>query len=84
MEDSGMKKTILALILVCIWPVLATESLLAATGEEQAALQKHVEAMRFKSPGKYQEMVQRAGGNVTGCLSCHVEVAEQGRKFGRK
>lgn len=79
-----MEKSIIALILGCLLPILAAESLWAATGEEQAALQRHVEAMRFKSPRKHQEMVQRAGGNVTGCLSCHVEVAEQGRQIGSR
>lgn len=46
-------------------------------------MQRHIEKVKIKSPQKYQTMVQRAGGNITDCLSCHVEVAE-GHKFPAK
>lgn len=33
----------------------------------------HIEKMKIKNPIKYEEMVKRAGGNITHCCSCHVE-----------
>lgn len=78
-----MNKKVRVCALCFLLVIIANGNLLAAAGNEQAVLQNHVEKMKFKSPGKYQEMVQRAGGNVTSCLSCHVEFAKQGKKIGR-
>ena len=40
----------------------------------QEQMNKHLEEMKIKNPKKYEEMVKRAGGNITHCCSCHVEV----------
>ncbi len=37
-------------------------------------MQRHIGKVKIKNPIKYQELVQRAGGNITHCCSCHVEV----------
>lgn len=45
----------------------------------QEQMKGHIEKMKIKNPKKYQEMVERAKGNITDCLSCHVEVAESSK-----
>jgi hypothetical protein len=39
----------------------------------QEQMNKHIEKVKITNPIKYQDMVQRAGGNITHCCSCHVE-----------
>ena len=39
----------------------------------QEQMKKHIDKVKLTNPGKYQAMIQRAGGNVTQCCSCHVE-----------
>jgi hypothetical protein len=40
----------------------------------QEKMQDHIEKVKLKNPQKYQEMIQRAGGNITKCTDCHQEV----------
>jgi hypothetical protein len=37
----------------------------------------HIGKMKIKNPIKYEEMVKRAGENITDCLSCHVEASQK-------
>ncbi|MBU4179830.1 MAG: hypothetical protein KKI12_14695 [Proteobacteria bacterium] len=46
------------------------------TADLKEHIRVHLEKVKFKNPGKYQEMMQKTGGNIIDCLSCHVEVAE--------
>lgn len=41
------------------------------------SMKKHAEEMRIKYPQKYQEMMQRSGGNPTECLDCHDETRKK-------
>jgi hypothetical protein len=36
-------------------------------------LEKHVQKVRLEKPKAYQEMVDKAGGTIVNCLSCHDE-----------
>lgn len=40
-------------------------------------MQEHIEKVKIKNPKKYQEIMQRTGGNITDCCSCHKEVCEK-------
>jgi hypothetical protein len=42
--------------------------------EHKQKMNAHIEKMKIKNPQKYQEMIQRAGGNVTNCCSCHIDI----------
>ena len=46
----------------------------ALTQEDMKKMKEHVEKVKFTKPAKYQAMMKRAGGNITHCCSCHVEV----------
>jgi len=37
-------------------------------------MQKHLEKVKLKNPQKYQETMQKTGGNPTQCIDCHQEV----------
>lgn len=50
----------------------AQPSITPANIQEQ--MKKHIEKVKLTNPGKYQAMMQRAGGNVTQCTDCHQEV----------
>jgi hypothetical protein len=40
----------------------------------QEHIKVHLEKVKLKNPQKYQEMMQKAGGNPTQCTDCHQEV----------
>jgi len=46
--------------------------------ELQRSMQDHMARMLTAKPGKYQEMVEKAAGNITNCCSCHVEICDKG------
>ena len=47
-----------------------------STQDLQQIMKDHIEKVKLKNPQKYQEMVQRAGENITKCTDCHNEVIE--------
>jgi hypothetical protein len=48
----------------------------ANTPDLQEKMKDHIEKVKLKNPQKYQEMVQKAGENITQCTDCHKEVIE--------
>jgi len=76
------KRIILILIIICLHMTSGMIDIFGAnagmkqalTQEDTKNMKEHVEKMKFKNPAKYQTMIQRAGGNITHCCSCHVEV----------
>ena len=62
------------LILVCLIFGLQSISHSDSLAERQRIyLEKHVAKVRTEKPKEYQEMVEKAGGTVVNCLSCHEE-----------
>lgn len=58
----------LLLLVMCV----ALKTSYAGTERSPAAvMQEHMKTMERKSPALYRSMVEDAGGNVTGCISCH-------------
>jgi len=52
--------------------------------ELQQQMQEHINKVKSTSPKKYNDMVKRAGGNITLCTDCHIEVGnEKEGKMGR-
>jgi hypothetical protein len=73
------------LIIVCLCLMFGMEvKSYAGPRMNPDLMQNHIEKVKRTSPGKYQSMVQRAGGNITDCCSCHKEIAYQKgkNKFG--
>lgn len=74
-----MSKYISIIIIVCICFIFGKEvksyaQPLTNDTNFQEQMKSHIEKMKIKSPQKYQAMIQRAGGNLTHCCSCHIEV----------
>jgi hypothetical protein len=44
------------------------------TPDLQEKMKGHIEKVKVSNPQKYQEMVQRAGGDITKCTDCHKEM----------
>ncbi|OGW38275.1 MAG: hypothetical protein A2Y97_04635 [Nitrospirae bacterium RBG_13_39_12] len=42
--------------------------------EYKQKMNGHIEKMKLKNPQKYQEMMQKTGGNITNCIDCHKEI----------
>jgi hypothetical protein len=59
---------------VCLIFCLQTSLLYAASQGNQANMQNHIEKVKRKNPAGYQEMVDKAGGNITNCVSCHIDI----------
>jgi hypothetical protein len=49
----------------------------AAFSTNPDLMQEHIEKMKREKPQEYQAKVQRAGGNITDCCSCHTEVCKE-------
>jgi hypothetical protein len=43
----------------------------------RAKMELHMKKAKRKNPAKYEMMLERAGNNITGCLSCHSDLIEQ-------
>lgn len=59
---------------LCLIFSLQTNILYAASQGNPATMQAHIEKAKLKNPVGYQEMVDRAGGNITSCVSCHLDM----------
>ena len=69
-----MARSVLILTIVCICPIFGMGGISYARSEMNPALmQKHMEKMKQTKPQEYKVMVERAGGNIKDCLSCHEE-----------
>jgi hypothetical protein len=68
-------KRIVAIALCSCWLVFGGGNVFAANmmKVDPAILREHSDKMKIKNPQKYQSMIERAGGNITHCCSCHVE-----------
>ena len=69
-----MARSVLILTIVCICLIFGMGGISYARSEMNPALmQKHMEKMKQTKPQEYKVMVERAGGNIKDCLSCHEE-----------
>jgi hypothetical protein len=68
-----MIRKLLALISVSLGLLYLPEDRLTAAPRRDVEfyMQRHMEQAAQKNPDKYQSMIERAGGNITNCLSCH-------------
>lgn len=70
-----MVKTLLTIKAGCLCLIICLQTgLLYAAQGNPAIMQDHIEQVKRKNPVAYQEMVDKAGGNVTSCLSCHIDL----------
>jgi cytochrome c len=71
-----MAKGLLTIIGSCLCLIfsLQTNTLYAASQGNPVNMQEHIEKVKSKNPAGYQEMVDKAGGNITNCLSCHIDM----------
>jgi cytochrome c len=49
----------------------------AASKGNPVVMQDHIEKVKRKNPAGYQEMVDKAGGNITSCVSCHTDIGKK-------
>jgi hypothetical protein len=44
------------------------------TEEETQDMQEHINKVKLTNPQQYNDMIERAGENVTHCCGCHQEI----------
>lgn len=76
-----MVKSILISIIFFLCPIVCLENYSYAGSQMNPAdlkdlTNKHIERVKISNPKKYREMTERAGGNITGCIDCHIEVVK--------
>jgi hypothetical protein len=78
-----MVRKLLALISVSLGLLCLPEDRVTAAPRQDVEfyMQRHIEQAAQKNPDKYQSMVERAGGNITGCLSCHKKAEDKKSHF---
>lgn len=75
-----MVRDIVILVILCTSLVLVIQNMsYANTIVTPADMQSHIQSVRHTNPGKYQAMMQKAGGNIASCCSCHEEICKKGR-----
>jgi hypothetical protein len=47
--------------------------------KSQQQMKEHLNKVKSTSPKKYNDMVKRAGGNITLCVDCHIETGKETR-----
>jgi len=64
-----------SLLLLCNgMNVLASDQQQVDPATQLREMQLHMTKMRTERPQKYQDMLQRARGKISGCLDCHVGI----------
>lgn len=66
--------TIVSLYLVLGMGVISYAGPIKSTANIQEHIKVHLEKVKLKNPQKYQETMQKTGGNPTQCTDCHQEV----------
>jgi hypothetical protein len=68
----------MVVLIICLCMTFSMINVLdAGSVTNRPLMQKHIEKVKRTKPEKYEAMVQRAGGNITGCRSCHEEVGKE-------
>ncbi len=49
------------------------------TASLEEHMKVHIEKVKLTNPKKYQDMMKRAGGKITDCRSCHIEIKSSER-----
>jgi hypothetical protein len=73
-----MSKEILILIIICFclmlgMGVISYAGTVKDTANIQEQIKVHLEKVKIKNPQKYQEMIEKTGGNPADCTDCHNE-----------
>ena len=70
-----MFKNILIGVITCFFLMVAfTNATSAASRIDPVQMDQHIEDVKRTNPQEYQKMVDKAGGNIVDCLSCHVNL----------
>ena len=73
----GIVITIVCLCLVVVMCVKSYAQPRTNPANLQEQMKSHIEKIKLQNPQKYQEMMQRTGGNVTKCTDCHQELLKR-------
>jgi len=66
--------TIICLSFIFCGKVNSDAQPIISPSDQLQGMKEHIEKAKKKNPKKYEEMLQRASGNITDCCSCHIEV----------
>jgi cytochrome c553 len=81
-----MKRSLLIIIGITasLLFIFGTGSITFAVRKTDDILQKHLDTVKQTNPQKYQEMFQKAQGNITSCLSCHGDIFKETNSLRRQ
>ncbi len=70
-----MAKSISIFTIICLILIFGLqEKLYSASKINPVLMQDHIEKVKRKKPKEYQVMLEKAGGTVTDCTSCHTDL----------
>jgi hypothetical protein len=59
-------------VTACFFSIVAfINSTYAVSQTDSLKMEQHIEEVKRTHPQEYQKMVERAGGDIVDCLSCH-------------
>lgn len=69
--------SILAIACLCLMFIMGV-GLYAETSTNPApGMEEHIEKVKLSNPEEYDAMIERSGGDITDCCSCHKESCKE-------
>jgi hypothetical protein len=79
-----MVRVISILITVCLCLLFGMKGISYPESEKyKVSMKDHIEDVKLKHPEKYKAMIEKAGGNITGCESCHDSIGKEKKNSGQ-
>ncbi len=69
--------SILAIVGLCLMFIMGVGLYAETTVNPTPAMQEHIEKMKLSNPEEYDAMIERAGGIITDCCSCHKALCQE-------
>lgn len=70
-------KSMLTIVCLCLMSGIEAKSYagpIIKPADLKEQMQEHIKKVKLKNPAEHQSMVDKAGGNITDCVSCHIDI----------
>ena len=69
--------SILAIACLCLMFIMGVGLYAETTTNPAPAMEEHIEKVKLSNPEEYDAMIERAGGTITDCCSCHKALCQK-------
>jgi hypothetical protein len=69
--------SILIIVCLCLMFIMGVGLYAETTTNPAPTMEEHIEKVKLSNPEEYDAMIERAGGNITDCCSCHKGLCQE-------